>query len=332
MEPYTFDLKETQHENSQKLFGQFDTYRTAYKHINSQPIHAIFIVPKHLPPGPRPLLVRFHGGGFCEGEAEGSMRPFFLELALKHGAVILAPDYRLRPEHELAEGVDDIRSFWTWVEGSVQQVVQECIPDLELEVNNLLVCGESAGGYHAVQTVLLSMTTLLIKVLFLQYPAVDLAGIFRLGRSNLGQESVKPPVLLPDIYPYSIVQDHLAAREPGKICTRAKFGSRMELMGALLLADKMCDISGPNAWLDPMTSLETAGRLPPVLLYHSKEDDMIPWQHTEAFAEKLKRLHPDAPLYLTYNTGDHAFDGNHTMATPWLKEPLEFVQKYWPSG
>ncbi|EEH05549.1 predicted protein [Histoplasma capsulatum G186AR] len=92
-----------------------------------------------------PLLVKFHGGGFCEGEAEASIRSFLLELALKHGAAVLAPDYRLRPEHEIEDGLEDTRSFWKWVEQDVLNVVAEFLPALELDLNSLLVWGDSAG-------------------------------------------------------------------------------------------------------------------------------------------------------------------------------------------
>ncbi|PGH05700.1 hypothetical protein AJ79_06716 [Helicocarpus griseus UAMH5409] len=325
MEPYQID-PETQYENSQKLLCQFDSYRTAYKYIDSHPIDVILIIPKQLPSGPRPLLVRFHGGGFCEGEAEVCMRPFFLELALKHGAVILAPDYRLRPEHEITDGIEDVRCFWKWAEQDAQQVAQQSLPDLDLDINNLLVGGESAGGYYAAQTALLDMTKLSIKALFLQYPAVDLAGVCLIPQAR-SEEAAK----LLEMYPYSLIEDHLAALKPGIICSRAKFGNRMSFFIALLLANQLCDLSGERAWIDPMISLETAGKMPPILLYHSKEDELIPWQHTEAWAAKLKRLQPEVSLYLTYQTGEHTFDNNHTMATPWLKEPLEFVQKYWPA-
>lgn len=74
MEPYLIN-PDSQHPEALRLFDQFEIFRTAYKLIQNQPIHAFFIVPKKLPPGPRPLLVRFHGGGFVEGEADASIRP-----------------------------------------------------------------------------------------------------------------------------------------------------------------------------------------------------------------------------------------------------------------
>lgn len=74
MEPYTIDPG-TQHPNSVKLLHEFDAYRVAYKYVDNQPVHTLFVVPKELPSGPRPLLVRFHGGGMTEGEAEASLWP-----------------------------------------------------------------------------------------------------------------------------------------------------------------------------------------------------------------------------------------------------------------
>lgn len=74
MESYPLN-PDSQHSEALRLFDQFEIFRAPYKLIDDQPIHAFFIVPKTLPPGPRPLLVRFHGGGFVEGEADASIRP-----------------------------------------------------------------------------------------------------------------------------------------------------------------------------------------------------------------------------------------------------------------
>ena len=198
----------------------------------------------------------------------------FLELALKHGAVIVTPDYRLRPEHEMTDGIDDIRSFWKWVEEHMKDVVHQKFPKLEIDLNNLLVGGESAGGYHTAQTALLGMTKLPIKVLFLQYPALDLANGLRVPET-LGQDGVEHPALFSEVCPLSLVEDYLATIDKDKLCTRAKFGTRMPLMKALVQANQFVDISGDNAWIDPMISLETAGKLPPMLLYQSKEDESV---------------------------------------------------------
>ena len=248
---------------------------------------------------------------------------------MKHGAAILTPDYRLRPEHEFHEAVEDIESFWKWVDdGSAQRMLHTSLPNVNIDAANLMVAGESAGGHLVAVTGLLRLTKLPIKILFMQYPALDFTSI--LGGKSVTEE-MRMINLWSEHVPYSEVEDHLHGLEKGKLCTRATFGTRMRLFAACIQAGKFCDLDKVGERLDPMRALDHAEPLPPILLYHSKDDEAVPWQHTREWAAKLRSLQPDVPLYLTYQRGEHVFDKNDTMATPWLKEPLEFVQRYWPA-
>lgn len=231
--------------------------------------------------------------------------------------MILTPDYRIRPEHEITDLLEDIGSFWKWIErGDAQQVLRDSLSNraLQLDAHNLLVGGESGGGYITAQTALLGLTDLPIKVLFVQYPALDLARILaeplppvevpvgidlHLHQHQKRQKqqpndddhdddatsgndevsSSSSATMVSGYIPYSVVEEHLAGLKPGQICTRAKFGSRMYLMSAMVQAGRLCDLSGEVAFVDPMVSLEMAaakGReLPPILLYHSKGDESV---------------------------------------------------------
>ncbi|KLU81189.1 hypothetical protein MAPG_00283 [Magnaporthiopsis poae ATCC 64411] len=197
-----------------------------------------------------------------------------------------------------------------------------------LDAPNVIVVGESGGGYHTAQVALLGMTSLPIKCLIIQYPALRLAEKMR-EEFERKEGSSRP--FWPEKVPYSVVEEHLAGLEPGHVCARAPFATRMDLLAAMMQAGKFADLEGDNAYLDPWVSLETAGKLPPILLYHSKEDEAVPWEHTDEWATKLKKLQPDVPLHLSFQTGPHVFDVDHTVDAPWLKEPLEFVSKYWPA-
>lgn len=64
---------------------------------------------------------------------------------------------------------------------------------------------------------------------------------------------------------------------------------------------------------------------------HKQTNKQVSWEHTNEWATKLKQLQPDVPLHLSFQTGPHIFDVDHTVHAPWLKEPLEFVSKYWPA-
>lgn len=172
----------------------------------------------------------------------------------------------------MADGVDDGRSFWKWVEhGEAQKALGETLPNLELDVSNLLVGGESGGGYLTLQTALLGMTDLPIKVLFVQYPAAHLAKHFKIP----WDPHPEAEALDEAAHPYSIVDEYMAKAKSGTICARAKFGSKMDVFHAVRFAGKFVDVSGDNAWLDPMSSLETSRKLPPILLYHSKGDEAV---------------------------------------------------------
>lgn len=251
-------------------------------------------------------------------------------MALKHGAVILTPDYRLRPEHAAADGIEDVKSFWQWVEdGSAQRVLNTSLPDITIDTHNLMVAGESLGGYLTAQTALLGMTSLPIKVLFMQYPALNMTEILRV--EGVSEEMLKTSMWT-DRVPYSEVEDYPSRAEEGKLRTRATFGTRMRLLAGIVQAGKFWDEEKEAEWLCPTRALDRAGKMPPILLYHSKEDEAVPWQHTEAWVAKLRRLQPDVPLYLSYQEGEHVFDKDDTMLTPWLEGPLEFAQGHWPAG
>jgi acetyl esterase/lipase len=255
----------------------------------------------------------------------------FLELALKHGAIILTPDYRLRPENQIGDGMEDIHSFWQWIEdGSAQRVLNTSMPDVSIDSGNLMVAGESTGGHIAALTGLRPLTSLPIKVLFLQYPTLNLTDV---ARAENVSEVMQKSGLWSESVPYSEVEDYLRGHvENGTpLRTRAGFGSRMRLLMGMLQAGKFWDETRDPERLCPMRVLDSAPKLPPILLYHSKGDEVLPWQHTEEWAAKLRRLQPDVPLFLTYQQGDHVFDKDDTIDTPWLQGPLEFAQKYWPA-
>ena len=233
--------------------------------------------------------------------------------------------------HQLTDGVEDIQSFWRWIEdGSAQRALSSSLPDVTVDAGNLMVAGESTGGHIAVMTALLPLTSLPIKVLFLQYPTLNLTDVTRTGDLS---EAMRGSVLWSERVPYSEVEDYLARTGKGALCVRASYGSRMRLLMGMVQADKLWDGERDAGLLCPTRVLDGGGsaRLPPVLLYHSKGDEVLPWQHTAEWAAKVKAVQPDVPLFLTYQQGDHVFDKNDNLKTPWLKEPLEFVRKYWPA-
>jgi acetyl esterase/lipase len=70
--------------------------------------------PDKAPEGGSPLIVQFHGGGFCVGGLENET-PTCRNLALELGAVVLNVEYRLAPEFKFPLPVNDAWDSVKWV-------------------------------------------------------------------------------------------------------------------------------------------------------------------------------------------------------------------------
>ena len=103
--------------------------------------------------GKLPVLVHFHGGGFCIGSPSwANVHAFCLRLAADTGAVVLSAGYRLAPEHRLPAAVDDGAAFMRWLraQSSASANAAEADADAWLteaaDFRRVFVTGDSAGG------------------------------------------------------------------------------------------------------------------------------------------------------------------------------------------
>lgn len=95
-----------------------------------------------------PLLIYFHGGGFCVGSAAwGCYHEFLKTLASNAGCVIISVSYRLAPENRLPAAYDDGLNALSWVrrvgcEGCDEHKwwLSQC------NLSNVFIAGDSAGA------------------------------------------------------------------------------------------------------------------------------------------------------------------------------------------
>jgi acetyl esterase len=86
---------------------------------------------------PRPAVTYFHGGGWVQGDLE-THHGFCARLALRSGAMVVAVDYRLAPEHKFPAAVDDCFSAYLWLRAHG--------PEIGADPEHIGVAGDSAGG------------------------------------------------------------------------------------------------------------------------------------------------------------------------------------------
>ncbi|XVE75813.1 hypothetical protein DITRI_Ditri12bG0122300 [Diplodiscus trichospermus] len=96
-----------------------------------------------------PIIIFFHGGGFCLGSRMWpTCHNSCLRLASGLNALVVAPDYRLAPEHRLPAAMDDAASAMKWLQG---QSLSETSGDAwlnsgEVNYDQVFVLGDSSGG------------------------------------------------------------------------------------------------------------------------------------------------------------------------------------------
>lgn len=123
-----------------------------YRPINSSPEDTL------------PLLIYFHGGGWCVGDI-ASYDVFCRELANAAGGAVLSVEYRLAPESPFPAAVNDADFALEWA------IQNAC--DLEVDPGRVAVGGDSAGGNLAIVTALTHRNRGLrdVKFLLLIYPS-----------------------------------------------------------------------------------------------------------------------------------------------------------------
>ncbi|MFJ9389285.1 alpha/beta hydrolase [Nocardioides sp. NPDC101246] len=118
----------------------------------------------------RPIVLVLHGGGWCWGSPEQS-RWMAGRIAARTGAVVVAPAYRLAPEHPHPAAVEDCWAVLRWLVVNAGH--------LGADPGRIAVMGDSAGGTLAAVLALRARDEggPRIRGQVLIYPLVDLVGL-----------------------------------------------------------------------------------------------------------------------------------------------------------
>jgi acetyl esterase len=85
----------------------------------------------------RPGVAYFHGGGWVQGDLE-THHGLCARLALRSGAIVVAVDYRLAPEHPFPAALEDCLAAYRWLRAHGGEI--------GVDAARVAMAGDSAGG------------------------------------------------------------------------------------------------------------------------------------------------------------------------------------------
>ncbi|XP_057964546.1 probable carboxylesterase 5 [Malania oleifera] len=94
-----------------------------------------------------PLLLHFHGGGFCVGSPFDAVCQNYLHSLIPQvNAIIVSVDYRLAPEHRLPIAYEDSWAALHWVAAHLDGHGPEPFLNQHVDFGRVFLAGDSAGA------------------------------------------------------------------------------------------------------------------------------------------------------------------------------------------
>ncbi|KZL79649.1 alpha beta hydrolase fold-3 protein [Colletotrichum incanum] len=316
-------------------FADFAILTTTYKTVADHPIKTDILIPKNLTFSSSPatteqcpVILRYHGGGFIAGSSlyPGFFQPWHLELAARHSAVIVTPNYRLMPEASMEDLLEDIEDHWTWVHRELPDFVEkETGGRVKVDTGRILTAGDSAGRYLSIMMGLLHADR--IRAVTTAYPCIDIA-------DEHFMKGPKKPTLGFTL-PRGVVDEHYEKMRKGEVPAIISEDPRLE-RGMLMFAAVQHRVFAElfpleKGHLFPLERLKDGARLPRggVFVWQGEQDSLVPARGNVKLEEIVRKLDPESRFRLEVREGEHGFDYDAKIDDGWMKDGLSGPVKAW---
>lgn len=158
--------------------GEFPLTCLRFKSVDNRQIKVDVLLPPQLKVGKHPLIIAYHGGYLIAGSRNHYpfMAAWLPAYAASTSAVIVSPDHRLFPSASTADILSDLEDLWRWVQTDLPSVLSSHAPGHEVDLSNVLVQGNSAGGFCAAHLAIDHPDSICAAILV--YPMLDCLSLY----------------------------------------------------------------------------------------------------------------------------------------------------------
>lgn len=285
-----------------------------YKQVGDLPIKADVYVDGESPK--RPVLVWIHGGALIMGHRE-AVDQRLKEAFLKRGYAVVSIDYRLAPETQLPEIIQDVEDSFRWI--------REKGPELfHADPKRIAVSGGSAGGYLTLVTGYRVKPRPVALIAFWGYG--DLVGSWysdpsphpRHHQSKLSRDEAFKQVAGPPI------SDSRERKGDG-----GGFYQFCRQQGLWPKAVSSWDPKSESKKFVPFEPVRNVtADYPPTFLIHGEKDTDVPYEESVMMEAELKKNKVEHRL-ISVPDGEHGLPGIEKNTIDGIyRDAIEFVAKH----
>ncbi|MBC8353938.1 MAG: alpha/beta hydrolase [Planctomycetes bacterium] len=262
----------------------------------------------------RPTIVWLHGGALIMGNR--GVPKQLLKLAEQERFVLVSLDYRLAPEAQLAEIIEDLKDGLKWV--------RESGPELfHADSSRTVVAGASAGGYLALMSGIRTNSPPSAIVSYWGFGDVD--GDWTTKPS----EAYRKGKLIDKEVAWSGVGKEVLTstnKENGR--GRATFFLYLKQTGQWINAVSGLDPNTDRDKLTPFCPIRNISpAYPPTLFLHGTADVDVPVEQSTGMARELER-HGVAHELITIEGGGHSlWGGDRELIDQAFKRSTEYIRE-----
>lgn len=255
------------------------------------------------------------------------------DLAIKHGAVVISPNYRLIPEATITDIHDDLEDLWTWVHSSaLADLLAAHTTPTAVNLDRVLTIGESAGGMLSINLALSHPSD--TRACIAMYPCVDLQS------PDYHTPREYPP--FGQSFPKEAFQKVLSSAVSG---TSVSSITEQERLVFMLSGAQYGELGG--LWVKGVKESERARIYPfekfelpdcglprgGMTIVQGAQDSVVPPRGPEKFVHRAREVFSGKPggdkIFFNLRNGEHGFDSDARYSEEWLQDTLKVAVETW---